>query len=281
MNESCKSCGAPLADGQKFCPQCGQPVQTFERAVTENVPVENLKIPVEQAEANSTETAENAEVAENQVHSATSAQTFPDFPESNFPVIPPTDRQFCTNCGVAMGLQADFCVSCGVLKGKVKHFCGDCGAPVSEIQDVCLKCGGRLNRGLNLKSVNFKLPGGTQEQVSQLADSPLGRAFRSFWQRWLDFEGITKRPDYWWAMLAAVLIGAALGLLTLLLSIINLGELGLLLMALYGLALIIPSISSLIRRMRDAGFYWAFIFLGLTGVGFVVLLVFALSPSKN
>lgn len=50
----------------------------------------------------------------------------------------------------------------------------------------------------------------------------------------------------------------------------------------FGLALFLPGLALTVRRLRDAGFHWALIFVGFVPfVGSIALLVLLATPSKD
>ena len=95
-------------------------------------------------------------------------------------------------------------------------------------------------------------------------------AYKSFWTHAFDFHGRTSRPDYWWAVLASFLVGLVLALLG------SAAESLMALYALYYFAGIIPNLSMSIRRVRDMGKSWPWIFINLIPIAgpiwFLVLL---------
>ena len=99
-------------------------------------------------------------------------------------------------------------------------------------------------------------------------------AYKSFWTRAFDFQGRTSRPDYWWTVLASFLVGLVLAIL---------GSAAESLMALYVLyyfAGIIPNLSMSIRRVRDMGKSWQWIFINLIPIaGPIWFLVILCRPS--
>lgn len=113
-------------------------------------------------------------------------------------------------------------------------------------------------------------------------------AYKKFWTRYADFSGRSSRSDYWWVVLCNFLITlpfsliAFFGFLIPLFSEIYYARLydyepdlsgamagaGLavfimFLLTIYWLATIVPYLAITVRRLRDAGFHWAFIFLGV------------------
>ena len=113
-------------------------------------------------------------------------------------------------------------------------------------------------------------------------------AYKKFWTRYADFSGRSSRSDYWWVVLCNFLITlpfsliAFFGFLIPLFSEIyyaglydyepdlsgamagaGLAVFIMFLLAIYELATIVPYLAITVRRLRDAGFHWSFIFLGV------------------
>tara|TARA_Y100001968_G_scaffold308598_1_gene327572 strand:- start:577 stop:894 length:318 start_codon:yes stop_codon:yes gene_type:complete len=94
-------------------------------------------------------------------------------------------------------------------------------------------------------------------------------AYKSFWTRAFDFKGVTNRPDYWWAYLAYLIVSICLAILS------EAADLLEVLFHVYVIAGIIPNLSMSIRRVRDAGKSWQWIFIILipiVGIWYIVLL---------
>ena len=113
-------------------------------------------------------------------------------------------------------------------------------------------------------------------------------AYKKFWTRYADFSGRSSRSDFWWVVLCNFLITlpfsliAFFGFLIPLFSEIyyaglydyepdlsgamagaGLAVFIMFLLAIYELATIGPYLAITVRRLRDAGFHWSFIFLGV------------------
>ena len=113
-------------------------------------------------------------------------------------------------------------------------------------------------------------------------------AYKKFWTRYADFSGRSSRSDYWWVVLCNFLITlpfsliAFFGFLIPLFSEIyyaglydyepdlsgamagaGLAVFIMFLLTIYWLATIVPYLAITVRRLRDAGFHWAFIFLAV------------------
>ena len=107
-------------------------------------------------------------------------------------------------------------------------------------------------------------------------------AYKTFWTRAFDFKGRSTRSEYWWAYLANFIIIFLLAIFVGISVAIN-ETLGLflnLIYILFTLGQFIPSISIFIRRVRDMGKGWQWIFINLIPiVGAIWYLVLLCQPS--
>ena len=103
-------------------------------------------------------------------------------------------------------------------------------------------------------------------------------AYKRFWTKGFDFEGRSTRSDYWFAVLANFLVYILIVILTgLAVSISDpLGGFFGIIYLLFTLGQMIPSLSLSIRRVRDMGKGWQWIFINLIpivgGIWFIILL---------
>ena len=115
------------------------------------------------------------------------------------------------------------------------------------------------------------------------------RAYKKYWMGYVDFTGRSTRSDYWLAVLANTIVSIIL--FTVIIVVIVFDSPGsdyhVILNLLYGLAMVyffatyIPSIALQVRRLRDAGYHWALIFLRFAlGIGGIILLVLYCQPTK-
>jgi len=131
-------------------------------------------------------------------------------------------------------------------------------------------------------------------------------AYKKFWHNYTNFSGKSSRSDYWFAYLMNFIIYLiAIIILGFYLSISGLhgyyNEVSsangvnfsfeasgifipvmFWIIFIFSLAIILPSLAISIRRLHDAGFHWAFIFLNLIPtIGSIVLLIFHCLPSND
>ena len=114
-------------------------------------------------------------------------------------------------------------------------------------------------------------------------------ANKKFWKGYVDFTGRSTRSDYWFAVLANTIVTIILFSILIVVIVFDspdspyhiiLNILYLLVMT-YFPASFIPSIAIQVRRLRDAGYHWALIFLRFAFViGDIVLLVLFCQPTK-
>jgi uncharacterized membrane protein YhaH (DUF805 family) len=121
----------------------------------------------------------------------------------------------------------------------------------------------------------------------------IGTAFSRFWTKYATFSGRASRSEYWWWMLIDLVIWIVLGILARLggagvtdASGAMTGPNGLgivvsIVIVLFALATIVPSLALTVRRLHDANLSGFFIFLSLVPfVGGIIVLVMTLLPSN-
>ena len=107
------------------------------------------------------------------------------------------------------------------------------------------------------------------------------QAYKNFFKGFLDFSGRSTRSDFWWVWLINNIFCIPLYIIYFEM-ILNTGKeidpiSGVAFLSLYiilSMVLFIPSLALKVRRLRDAGLHWAFIFFEL-----IQLLAIFLPPS--
>lgn len=91
------------------------------------------------------------------------------------------------------------------------------------------------------------------------------------WRNFANFSGRTTVGGYWWAYLANFIVSFILGLIGV--------EV---LVTIYSWASLIPTISIAVRRLRDAGKHWGWMFINLIPlVGWIIFIVMLCKPSAE
>ena len=114
-------------------------------------------------------------------------------------------------------------------------------------------------------------------------------AYKNFFKGYVDFTGRSTRSEYWWIWLGNMILLVpfysvyfkALANPRNEAALMALGGIAIIYM-IFGLALILPMLALTVRRLRDAGFHWALIFIiFIPMVGSLALLVLLAMPTKH
>lgn len=111
--------------------------------------------------------------------------------------------------------------------------------------------------------------------VEDLSRSPLVKAYVEAWQRSFEYAGRSNRGDYWWFVLANFIVLLVLNLLGTVIGVFAP------IANLYLLAQFVPHLPLAIRRLRDAGKDWQWIFVTITGIGALWVLYLHTLPSAG
>ena len=91
------------------------------------------------------------------------------------------------------------------------------------------------------------------------------------WKNFANFSGRTDVGGYWWAVLGNFIVSFVLSLIGVEILI-----------SVYSLATLIPTLSIAVRRLRDAGKGWGWLFITLVPlVGWIIFIVMMCKPSVN
>ena len=114
-------------------------------------------------------------------------------------------------------------------------------------------------------------------------------AYKNFFKGYVDFTGRSKRSEYWWIWLTNMILLVpfysayfkALANPRNETALMALGGIAIIYMV-FGLALMLPMLALTVRRLRDAGFHWAIIFvIFIPMVGPLALLALLAMPTKQ
>jgi len=152
---------------------------------------------------------------------------------------------------------------------------------LAELSGLNLRTIQRLEAGAKISTESlralaavFEVPAEALLVRPPAPGQPALTAIRDGVIRGLDFSGTTSRPDFWWFVLAVVML---LGFAKLLMP-----ALGLLPLEIASLIVLIPWIAICTRRLRDAGLspWWQLISLAPVG-GILVLLYLTTYPTAS
>ena len=122
-------------------------------------------------------------------------------------------------------------------------------------------------------------------------------AYKNFFKNYAEFTGRSTRPDFWWVWLGNLILSIPFWIIyfyTVFLSAVmdsindSVSEatfmvfgLVVIIYAVFYLAILVPTLALSVRRLRDAGFHWAFIFLRFAPMGGLALLILFAMPTKE
>ena len=114
------------------------------------------------------------------------------------------------------------------------------------------------------------------------------QAYKNFFKGYADFTGRSTRSDFWWVWLMNSILFLPLYIFWFQMALNDTEEtdpiLGVAIISVYmilAIVLFTPSLAVKVRRLRDAGLHWAFIFLHFVPMGGIALLVLLAMPSKE
>ena len=114
------------------------------------------------------------------------------------------------------------------------------------------------------------------------------QAYKNFFKGYADFTGRATRSDFWWVWLMNSILFLPLYIFWFQIALNDAGGtdpiLGVAIISVYvilAIVLFTPSLAVKVRRLRDAGFHWAFIFLHFVPMGGLALLVLLATPTKE
>ena len=122
-------------------------------------------------------------------------------------------------------------------------------------------------------------------------------AYKNFFKNYAEFTGRSTRPDFWWVWLGNLILSIPFWIIyfyTVFLSTVMdsvsdsaseatfmIFGLVAIIYAIFYLAILVPTLALSVRRLRDAGFHWAFIFLRFAPMGGIALLILHAMPTKE
>ena len=114
------------------------------------------------------------------------------------------------------------------------------------------------------------------------------QAYKNFFKGYADFTGRSTRSDFWWIWLMNSILFLPLYIFYFQMALKDSREtdpiLGVAIISVYmilAIVLFTPSLAVKVRRLRDAGLHWAFIFLHFVPMGGIALLVLLAMPTKE
>jgi uncharacterized membrane protein YhaH (DUF805 family) len=104
-------------------------------------------------------------------------------------------------------------------------------------------------------------------------------SYKAFWTNYFNFKERASRSEYWWAALVNGIISLVLNITYVVSTTIPFSAF---LAMLFGLVIVIPSLSLTVRRLHDTNKSgWFFLIVFIPVIGSLVILIFTLLPSVD
>lgn len=149
-----------------------------------------------------------------------------------------------------------FCSSCGTALQEGAQFCPNCGISVNE------------NSGINNQSTVAAF------QSAQYKMNLVNAFKRVVFENYANFNGRASKAEYWWYVLASMLVGFVAGFID--------GFFGLnIFNILVTLALLIPGIAVSVRRLHDTDRSGWWLLIAFTIIGLIPLFIWYIQASDQ
>lgn len=188
--------------------------------------------------------------------------------------------KFCKTCGAQLHDNDAFCVVCGTTVEQANA----ADAPTdfydteattvlneSEFDDKAEETT-VLSDNSPYQNNNPYQGDNNQVEYSNIIEKPSFKdCYIKFWKNYTNFSGRARRSEYWYVVVANILIS--------LVTIIP--YVGQVVGALYMIAVLVPTLALMVRRLHDLGKDWYYIFLLLIPlVGQIIMLVWFCTDSQ-
>lgn len=206
--------------------------------------------------------------------------------------------KFCKTCGAQLHDNDSFCVVCGTAVEQASS----ADAPTdfydteattvlneSEFDDKAeettvlsdnspYQSGNSYQNNNSYQSGNYYQgdnlyqDGNNQSEYANVVEKPSFKdCYIKFWKNYTNFSGRARRSEYWYVVLANILVS--------LVTIIP--YIGQVIGSLYAIAILVPTLALMVRRLHDLGKDWYYLFfLLIPVVGQIILLVWFCTDSQ-
>jgi uncharacterized membrane protein YhaH (DUF805 family) len=171
---------------------------------------------------------------------------------------------FCSKCGTENPDNARFCEQCGAAMQQDNFGAG------TDASRFAQNPGAGPYRDMSAQFAPVNLVKNQYQSQSFFAP------YINMWKNYANFTGRTRVREFWMAYLVDIVIIVVLAVLSAISGMQGGGLAGLFagIYGLYCFAVLCPSLAIVVRRLRDAGRPWPWIFISFVPVGGIVLIVF-------
>ncbi|MBR4031078.1 MAG: DUF805 domain-containing protein [Clostridia bacterium] len=118
-------------------------------------------------------------------------------------------------------------------------YCTNCGMYFEENVQVCPNC------GTNLDELEFE----TKRKFIRVREMSFENAIIAFWEGYFNFQGRSRRREFWYAAICNWLIALAISIL----GAITIRQLASVMEFMFTAMVVLPNLAVAIRRMHDIG----------------------------
>ncbi|MDD6567319.1 MAG: DUF805 domain-containing protein [Eubacteriales bacterium] len=194
--------------------------------------------------------------------------------------------KLCKTCGTKLPDDAAFCYICGgnaedpdMMKAPTDFDDTEATTVLNESEfddkaeeTTVLSGNSPYQNGNSYQNNNLYQGGNNQSEYSNIIEKPSFKdCYIKFWKNYTNFSGRARRSEYWYVVLANILISL----------VTMIPYVGPVIDGLYMIAILVPTLALMVRRLHDLGKDWYYIFFALIPlVGQIIMLVWFCTDSQ-
>lgn len=188
--------------------------------------------------------------------------------------------KLCKTCGAKLNDDAAFCYICGgaavqadTIKAPTDFDDTEATTVLNESEfDDKAEETTVLSGNSPYQNNNLYQGGNNQSEYSNIIEKPSFKdCYIKFWKNYTNFSGRARRSEYWYVVLANILISL----------VTMIPYVGPVIDGLYMIAILVPTLALMVRRLHDLGKDWYYIFFALIPlVGQIIMLVWFCTDSQ-
>lgn len=194
--------------------------------------------------------------------------------------------KLCKTCGTKLPDDAAFCYICGgaavqadTIKAPTDFDDTEATTVLNESEfddkaeeTTVLSGNSPYQNGNSYQNNNLYQGGNNQSEYSNIIEKPSFKdCYIKFWKNYTNFSGRARRSEYWYVVLANILISL----------VTMIPYVGPVIDGLYMIAILVPTLALMVRRLHDLGKDWYYIFFALIPlVGQIIMLVWFCTDSQ-
>ena len=147
--------------------------------------------------------------------------------------------------------------------------CPKCGNIIEDVNAPCPNCGKKMTeREIKIEKLLAKKSKEQSKKKKYQFFRDVGSAYGDFWMKIFDIKTMTSVKEFWYAMAINSIIAILAAIIYVWVGTV------------FAICLVIPTITCMIRRIKDSGREWFYLLLVLLpGAGVVVMIVLLSLPS--